>query len=139
RHSTNEGGSVTTTTTPVTGDGHRRALAQPPPTTRRQVMARNRGRIAAGVFAVALAGLLAVLVYGNVGQRHEVLAVSRTVDPGQVISIDDLKVVRVATDADVHTISSSNRSSIVGQRAAVRLLPGSLLSPEAVTKGDIIG
>src|SRR5581483_1729364 len=84
-------------------------------------------------------GLLAVLVYGNVGQRHEVLAVARTVDPGQVISAEDLTVVRVAADPDVRTLAASARSSIVGQRAAVRLLPGSLLSPDAVTKGDVIG
>lgn len=130
---------MTTTTTPVTGDGHRRLQVDPGSRTRRQAVARNRGRIAAGVFAIALAGLLAVLVYGNVGQRNEVLAVARTVDPGQVISAEDVKVVRVAADPDVHTIAASARSSIIGQRAAVRLLPGSLLSPDAVTKGDVIG
>jgi len=130
---------VTTTTQPVTGDGHRRLQVDPAPTTRRQVVARNRGRVAVGVFAIGLAGLLAVLVYGNVGQRHEVLAVARTVDPGQVISAEDLTVVRVAADPDVRTLAASARSSIVGQRAAVRLLPGSLLSPDAVTKGDVIG
>ena len=130
---------TTTTRTPVTGNGHRQELGEPPKTTRRQVVARNRGRIAAGVFAVALAGLLAVLVYGNVGQRHEVLAVAHTVDPGQVIRADDLSVVRVAADPDVHTVAASQRSLIVGQRAAVRLLAGSLLSPDAVTKGDLVG
>lgn len=128
-----------TTTTPRTSDGHRQRSPQPPATTRRHPTARNRGRMAAGVFALALAALLAVLVYGNVGERHAVLAVARTVDPGQVITAEDLKVVRVASDPDVHTVASSERSTVIGQRASIRLLPGSLLSPEAVTKGDVIG
>ena len=126
---------MTTTTTSPRRDGHRASLERPA-VTKRQVTTRNRGRIAAGIFAVALAGLLAVLVYGNVGQRHTVLAVARTVDPGQVITDADLTVVRVAADPDVHTVASSQRSTIVGQRATVRLLPGSLLTPDSVTRGN---
>lgn len=126
-----------TTTTPRRTDGQQRRPDQPV-VTRRQVTARNRGRIASGVFAIALAGLLAILVYGNVGQRHAVLAVVKTVDPGQVITDADLAVVRVATDADVRTVASTQRSTIVGQRAAVRLLPGSLLTPDAVTRGSVV-
>ena len=128
---------MTTTTTSPRRDGHRTHL-DPPVTTRRQVTARNRGRIAAGVFAVALAGLLAVLVYGNVGQRHAVLAVGRTVDPGQVVTDADLTVVRVAADPGVHTVPASDRSAIVGQRATTRLLPGSLLTADAVSKSNVI-
>jgi len=126
---------VTTTTTSPKRAGHRVPVDRPA-VTKRQVTTRNRGRIAAGIFAVALAGLLAVLVYGNVGQRHTVLAVARTVDPGQVISDADLTVVRIAADPDVHTVASSQRSTIVGQRATVRLLPGSLLTPDSFTHGN---
>lgn len=127
------------TTTDVTGNGQRRSLLPPLATTRRQAALRDRGRIAAGVFTLAFAGLLAVLVYGNVGQRQPVLAVTRTVDPGQVITAEDLGVVRVAADAGVRTVPSAQRPVIVGQRAAVRLLPGSILSPEAVTEADVVG
>lgn len=131
---------MTTTATEASTNGRRRPpLPQPSTTTRRQAAVRNRGRIGAGVFALALAGLLAVLVYGNVGQRHPVLAVARMVDPGQVITAGDLRIVRVAADAGVKTVASSQRSSIVGQRAAVRLLPGSILAPEAVTERNLIG
>ena len=126
-----------TTGTHVSGNGQR-SLLQPLTTTRRRAAVRNRGRIAAGVFTLALAGLLAVLVYGNVGERQPVLAVARPVDPGQVIAADDLRVVRVAADAGVKTVPSSQRTVIVGQRAAVRLLPGSILSPAAVTNGRIL-
>ncbi|MGH9153138.1 MAG: SAF domain-containing protein [Acidimicrobiales bacterium] len=130
---------MTTTTTELSGNGQRRSPLQVPVTTRRQAVVRNRGRIGAGVFTLALAGLLAALVYGNVGQRHPVLSVTRAVDPGQVITAGDVRVVRVAADADVRTIPSSERSSVVGQRAAVRLLPGSILAPDAVTKGKVVG
>lgn len=128
---------MTTTTTNPRRDGHR-SLAEQQAATKRQVTARNRGRIAAGIFAIALAGLLAVLVYGNIGQRHAVLAVARTVDPGQVVTEADLTVVRVAADPGVRTVASTERSTIVGQRATVRLLPGSLLTSGAVTKGNVI-
>lgn len=128
---------MTTTTTNPRRDGHR-SLPEQQAATKRQVTARNRGRIAAGIFAIALAGLLAVLVYGNIGQRHAVLAVARTVDPGQVVTEADLTVVRVAADPGVRTVASTERSTIVGQRATVRLLPGSLLTSDAVTKGNVI-
>lgn len=128
---------MTTSTTNPRRDGHR-SLPEQQAATKRQVTARNRGRIAAGIFAIALAGLLAVLVYGNIGQRHAVLAVARTVDPGQVVTEADLTVVRVAADPGVRTVASTERSTIVGQRATARLLPGSLLTPDAVTKGNVI-
>lgn len=128
---------MTTTTTKPQREGHRTLLEQPA-ATKRQVTARNRGRIAAGIFAIALAGLLAVLVYGNIGQRHSVIAVARTVDPGQVVTDADLTVVRVAADPEVRTMASTQRSTVVGQRATVRLLPGSLLTPDAVTAGNVV-
>lgn len=124
------------TSTQVNGTG-RASPVQPLATRRRHAAVRDRGRIAAGVITLALAGLLAMLVYGNVGQRHPVIAVARMVDPGEVISSEDLRVVRVAADAGVRTVASSQRSGIVGRRAAVRLLPGSVLTPEAVTTGGI--
>lgn len=129
---------MTTTTRTVTGNRRNGPLLQPAPTTRRQAVVRNRGRVAVGIFTLALAGLLAVLVYGNVGQRHPVIAVAKTVDPGQVITLADLRIVRVSTDPDVQTIGASQRSAIVGQRAAIRLLPGSLLTPDAVTRGRVV-
>lgn len=128
---------MTTTTTKPRREGHRTPLEEPA-ATKRQVTARNRGRIAAGIFAIALAGLLAVLVYGNIGQRHSVIAIARTVDPGQVVTDADLTVVRVAADPEVRTMASTQRSTIVGQRATVRLLPGSLLTPDAVTVGNVV-
>jgi len=127
-----------TTTTDVRSNGQPKSL-QPAATNRRRPVARNRGRIGAGVFTIALSGLLAVLVYGNVGERQPVLAVARTVDPGQVITSADLRVVRVAADADVQTVAASERASVVGQRASVRLLAGSVLIPGAVTKRDVVG
>ncbi len=129
---------MTTAITDPSRNGARRPVLQPTATRRQPGMVRNRGRIGAGVFILALSGLLAVLVYGNVGQRQPVLAVSRTVDPGQIIMSEDLRVVRVAADAGVKTVAASQRASVVGQRAAARLLPGSVLSPAAVTSGNVV-
>lgn len=128
---------MTTATTNPRREGRQLPLERPA-ATKRQVTARNKGRVAAGIFTIALAGLLAILVYGNIGQRQSVLVIARTVDPGQVVTDADVTTVRVAADPGVRTVAATRRSTIVGQRATVRLLPGSLLTPEAVTKGNVV-
>ena len=100
-----------------------------------QAVTRNRGRIAAGVVVLATSAVLAVLVYGNLGHRAPALAAARAVDPGQVITDADLKVVNVATDPGAAIVPASDRSRIVGRRATVGLVPGALLAPGSVSDG----
>jgi hypothetical protein len=100
-----------------------------------QATARHRGRIAAGAALLIASAILAVLVYGNLGDRSAVLAAATDIRPGQVIEGNDIKVVRVAADPEVATVPASRRADIVGRRAAVGLTAGSLLAPASVTDG----
>lgn len=125
--------STTTAQAPSHENG-RRSLGREVSTSG-QATARNRGRIAAGAALLAAGAVLAVLVYGNLGDRSPVLVVAREVSPGEVIEPGDVKVVRVSVDREVATIAASRRSEIVGQRAAVGLQPGMLLSTASVTDG----
>lgn len=128
---------MTTVATPPSTDG-RKAVERDLPSARRQAVGRNRGRIAAGALLLAASALLAVAIYSSVGDRKPVLALSQVVDPGAVIEADDLTVVRVAVDANVATVPASQRSAVVGQRAAVRLFPGMLLSQAAIARGPVL-
>src|SRR5947208_3090001 len=103
-----------------------------------QSLARNRGRIAGGAALIVASALAAVMVYGNVGQRVPVLAAARAVDPGQVITDADLKVVNVGADRGVATVAAARRSEIVGKRATTGLLPGSLLGSASIVDGPVV-
>jgi hypothetical protein len=96
------------------------------------VLARRWGRVGAGLALVAAAALLAVAVYGNLGERRPVLAAARAVAAGAVLEPGDLRVVRVAADRGLATIPAAERARVVGRRAAVGLVAGSLLSPAAL-------
>ena len=124
------------TAAPPRHDGRRRTVVNASPSS--QAPARHRGRVAAGTALLATSAVLAVLVYGNLGDRSAVLAVSAEIRPGQVIEENDLRIVRVAADPGVATIAASRRGEIVGRRASVGLLPGALLGPESVTDGPTV-
>lgn len=124
------------TLAPPTRDGRARDGAAR--STSVQAVARHRGRVAAGVALLVVSAVLAVLVYGNLGDRVPVLAAAEDIEPGAVIAESDLKVVRVAADADVATIASSRRSEVVGRRAAVGIPAGSILTSASVTDGPTV-
>jgi hypothetical protein len=121
------------TAAPPRPNGRPPRLRAPSPST--QATARHRGRIAAGATLLVASAILAVLVYGNLGDRSPVLAAATDIRPGQVIDESDLKVVHVSADAEVATVPASRRREIVGRRAAVGLAAGSLVAPASVNDG----
>lgn len=77
---------------------------------------------------VTLGSALAFAVlWMNAGDRKPVLVVARDVVGGQVITDDDLSVVRVAADPGVDPIPSSQRGEVVGREAATDLVAGTVL------------
>ena len=125
------------TAAPPRGNGHRR-LPGRERSTSAQAAVRNRGRIAAGIAMLTVGAILAVLVYGNLGDRSPVLAAARDIRPGQVIEDSDLRVVRIASDPGVATVAASRRADVVGRRAAVGVVAGALLAPAGVTDGSTL-
>ena len=82
----------------------------------------------------ALAAVLGALVFAVVGLRADpgvdVLAVARPVAAGAQIVDADLRVVHIVADPALRVFPASQRSSVVGQIAAVPLAPGSLVTAE---------
>jgi len=67
-------------------------------------------------------------VYLHVGDRVAVLALQHDVQQGHAISRGDLAVVRIAFSGGIAPIAATDVNEVVGRRAAVSLLRGTLLS-----------
>jgi len=88
-----------------------------------------------GVVAVLLilvGGASGALLYLRAGSRTEVVAVARLIPPGHRITEADLRSVRVSPDTGLAMIPASRAGQIAGKVAATTLLPGTLLSPQAL-------
>lgn len=109
----------------------RRASTPPPPAPPRT--RRRPGLLAAGVAMVALGALGAAYLTQVVGNTVPVVAVVQTVRAGEVINRADLAVANVAADPALAPVTAERLDSFVGQRAAVDLSAGSLLTEQAVT------
>ena len=99
-----------------------------PPRTRRR-----RSVIAAGVALVALGGLAAAWLTTVVGNTSPVLVLSSDVTRGDVLSQQDLTVAQLPADPALSPVPAADRPAVVGQRAAVDLAAGTLLTPTSVT------
>lgn len=109
----------------------RRTAAPPPPLAVRT--RRRPGVLAAGVALVAVGALGAAYLAQAVGQTVPVVAVARDVAAGEVIERADLTIADVSSDPALSPIPAAELAGVVGQRAAVALTAGSLLTEAAVT------
>jgi hypothetical protein len=114
------------------------ASSAPVPKATARVRERRRPLLFALMVALVAAGaLLAAYAYTSVSDTQEVLAVSEDVARGEVIDANDLKAVRVSVDPALTPIRATEKSRIMGSRAAVDLWAGSLLTEQAVTESLI--
>ncbi len=95
---------------------------------------RRSGVLAAGVALVVVGALGAAYLTQVVGDTVEVVAVTRDVQPGEVIERADLTVADVSADPALDPVPADRLTELVGQRAAVALTIGSLLTAAAVTE-----
>jgi hypothetical protein len=115
-------------------DGNRPATTLATAPSRAASRSRRRsGVLAAGVALVVVGALGAAYLTELVGHTTGVLAVARDVQPGQVLTRTDLTVAHVNPDPALAPVSASRLTQLVGQRAAVALRAGSLLTAAAVT------
>ncbi|MDA8062447.1 MAG: SAF domain-containing protein [Actinomycetota bacterium] len=75
----------------------------------------------------------------RLGTREEVLVVAQPVAAGQVLSPADLRSVRVSTGAGLDVVAAGAEGSVVGRRAAVPLVAGSLLTTAEVGSAPAVG
>jgi hypothetical protein len=89
-------------------------------------------RALVGALVVVASVVAALALYARIGDRTEVLAVTRDVLAGEQVTDADIEVVSFSSDDAIPTVPATQRSTVVGQYARVRLLAGSLLSSESV-------
>ncbi|GAB3364136.1 SAF domain-containing protein [Modestobacter lapidis] len=109
------------------GIGLSRAPVLAPPRRRRRP-----ALLALAVVMVVLGALGAAYLATSLGQSAPVIAVARPVPWGQPITAADLVEARVPVDPALAPISYGDRERVIGMVAATELLPGSLLTQDAV-------
>jgi hypothetical protein len=75
----------------------------------------------------------------HLGSREEVLVVDQPVSAGQVLTAGDLRVARVSTGSGLDVVLADDESSVIGRRAAVPLVAGSLLTGTEVGNVPPVG
>jgi hypothetical protein len=98
-----------------------------PARVRRPVMA------AISILMVIASVVAFVSIYTGENHRIAALTVVRTVYQGQSITASDLGVADASVSGGVSLVPSSSSNSVIGKRAAVELVPGSLLSSTDVS------
>ena len=101
-------------------------IAPPPKLRRRPVL------VVASVAAICLGALLAVWAYTSLSTAQGVVAMRSSVQRGELISREDLIAVRVGVDPALKPIPAAQLESVAGQRAAMDLAAGGLVTRDAV-------
>src|SRR4051794_8348386 len=120
------GGGVAESSAPAAPLPVGRSALEPVRTRRRPLM------IGLGLALTALGGLGAVWLASTGTGTTAVVGVAREVRAGQVIQRQDLVGVEIATGSGLRAVPVRRAEDVVGKRTLVRLLPGSLVHPDAV-------
>lgn len=98
-------------------------MAPPPKLRRRPAL------VAGAVIAICLGALIGGWAWTTTTNTQEVLAARADIERGAVIEADDLVRVRLNSDPALKPVSAGSLETVVGQRAAVDIAAGSLLTP----------
>jgi hypothetical protein len=89
---------------------------------------------------LVLVCVVGVVVWSLIAEdRQRVLALTRPVSVGHVLSPSDLREVSVAADPGVSMVAASQASTVVGRAMATSLPAGSLVTPEVLGAGSVPG
>ena len=92
---------------------------------------------ALAVLLIAGGALTAGYVAQRIGATHEFLGVGRPVGKGAQIVAADLITIRVNDAVGLKPIPVNRANTVIGKRAAVPLVPGTLLTPEQLTDNPV--
>ncbi|GAA2028605.1 hypothetical protein GCM10009740_17790 [Terrabacter terrae] len=93
--------------------------------------------VVASVAAVCLGALLGAWAWTSTSNTHDVVAVRATIARGETIDRADLMTVQVGVDPGLRTVAGGSLNDLVGQRAAMDMAAGSLVTAESVTRSVI--
>lgn len=117
-------------TGPRTATPGQGASVTPPPKLRRRP-----ALILAGVAVTALGCLLGGWAWSATTSTEEVLAARHTIHRGEVITEGDVQRIRIGSDPALEPLPASAYDDILGQRAALDISAGGLLTTES-TAGE---
>ena len=106
---------------------------EPAPMAAPPKLRRRPAALVVSVATVVLGSLLGLWLWTMAGSTSQVLAVRSLVHRGEVITPGDLMVVRVGLDPALRSVPASQENTVAGQRAALDLAPGGLLTPDDFT------
>jgi hypothetical protein len=129
---------ATTTAGPRT-DGVRAGERARPVPARGPRRSRQLPLVIVGVLLVLGCALAFVDASLHLGSREEVLVVAQPVAAGQVLTSGDLRAARVSTGSGLGVVLSGDEATVVGRRAAVPLVAGSLLTSSEVGSAPEVG
>ncbi len=109
------------------------ALAPPPKLRRRPAL------IAAAIGAVCIGALLAGWAWTATTNTQEVLVARHSIERGAVIEADALARVRLSADPALKPVAASQLEEVVGQRAAMDIAEGGILTPGSFTAEVVPG
>lgn len=89
------------------------------------------------VALTCLGGLVSAYAYTSTSETEQVVAVRESVARGEAIGAEDLMLVQVGLDPALRPLDASELDSLIGQRAAVDLSAGSLVTAESVSEAVI--
>ena len=118
---------------PLTMNGHRSGGVQGSPLSTRT---RPRGYAALAVALIVGLGALGYYLYTTAGSKVAVVVATQDIPVGHTITRDDLSTVDVS--GGVTAVAGANLSSLVGQQAAVEILPNTLVQRSMVTTGSTV-
>lgn len=83
--------------------------------------------------------LLGALVFGRGGERVEVVMAARDIAAGATLTAADVRVVDLPVDTEVVGLAGDEIGGLPGLVAVGPISAGSLLHPEAVSAGPVLG
>ncbi|MEM8618193.1 MAG: SAF domain-containing protein [Actinomycetota bacterium] len=100
--------------------------------------ARRWNRIAIGLALGALAIAVNLVVYANVSDSESVVQVVVDVPAGEQLEASMLRTVEADLDSSVNVVAGSDLDSLIGSYARVRLVSGSLVTPQSVQARPLV-
>ncbi len=100
---------------------------------------RRRNRIAAGVALAAVAVGANILIYSSLNSSEPAVQAVVDVPAGAQITSEMIRTVEVDAPSSVNLVPGDQLDSLVGSYAKVRLVSGSLLTPQSVQATALVG
>ena len=125
---------MTTTAGEDRKPGPRTATPDPGPSVTPPVKLRRRpAMVVIAVVVTALGCLLGAWAWSATTSTQEVLAARDTIHRGEVIEAGDIQRIRISGDPALQPLPASASDDVVGQRAALDIAAGGLLTAESTS------